>query len=466
MTERAQTPAAFSRPIWTGCAAIAVVAVVTFAACFVQPARGQGRDTVAGRVGAATVACNGSFDLASVAWVREAAAKHQAPYFATDGTDGAIVSIFGRGPAALGALALQGLVPGQTVTDRDLRYAVRWGAAAAVALSALLLGLALLAFASPVVAAGLALAAGVSFAGSPSLGQGLWQQTACLPFLVATLPCLAWSRRFHWLLLGVPALLGVALLQRPALGGLAFGLGIAWILCVRAAPDPTRIAAWAGAVALVAIAPLVRANLVDFGSPLPLGQFTRNQAWVDEPLAQRPTRFFTGMSGLLVSPARGILWYAPLVPAAVWLGWRTKVPWVRALGLGVLLHFCLAAVFHNWSGGIAFGPRLLAEAAWIAPFLAIAGGLPSTRRVQKWLAALAVWTVAVGALGTWRYDPRAWDLRRLEEKGGVWDVIDNPLIALMTQPRHHEPLVDAPRGPFLYCAPQALGNLPASESRP
>ena len=453
-------------PAWRAAAALAVVAVVTFAACFVQPARGQGRDTVAGRLGAVAVTCNGSFDLAGVDWVRDAAAKHQTPYFATDGADGAIVSIFGRGPALLGAVALQGLAPGQTVTDRDLRYAVRWGAAAAVALSGVLLALALLAFTSPAVAAGLALAASVSFAGSPSLGQGLWQQTACLPFLVATLPCLAWSRRFHGLLLLVPALLGLALLQRPALGGLAFGLGLAWFLRVRAAPDPARIAVWAGALALVAVAPLVRANLADFGSPLPLGQLIRNQAWVDEPLSQRPTRFLSGMTGLLVSPARGILWYAPLVPVAVWLGWRGKPPWTRALSTGLVLHFCLAAVFHNWSGGIAFGPRLLAEAAWLAPFLVVAGGAPSTRRARAWLGALALWTVAVGALGIWRYDPRAWDLRRLEVPGGVWDLVDNPFTALVTQPRQHEPLVDAPRGPFRFCAPQPLADLAAPRQSP
>jgi len=85
------------------------------------------------------------------------------------------------------------------------------------------------------------------------------------------------------------------------------------------------------------------------------------------------------------------------------------------------------AAFFKWHGGLAFGPRMMTEATWLAIWLAVAYPGP------KWLerAAIAI-TIVVGQLGLWLYDPDQWETRRKPEKdeSAFWDVGDSPMTAM------------------------------------
>jgi hypothetical protein len=312
--------------------------------------------------------------------------------------------------------------------------------------------LALLAATTPLRAAAFALAAGLSFAGCATFGQSLMQQTAALPFLVGALAALAWGRRRAAPLLLVPALLVVAVLLRPPVIAIALGLAVAAALALRRRPRAVAIGALAILLALVAATPIVAWNLEHHGSVLAGGQIVVNErisgAHALSTWSLSPDTWGARASALLVSPARGILWYAPVVLVAL-----VSRCW---LALALVAQLLIASAFFNWHGGtLSFGPRLLAETVWVGVWLLPAEGGP----IRRWLTRIAlVWTVAVGVLGLLRFDPRRWELRRELERNAaaVWDVADNPIGALVTRDTGDQPLRDFSPGPWVYCQPRAL----------
>ena len=86
------------------------------------------------------------------------------------------------------------------------------------------------------------------------------------------------------------------------------------------------------------------------------------------------------------------MWFAPIAIVGVVMGLRDRT-WRWVAG-GVVLQVFAMALFFKWHGGQAFGPRLLAEATWIAIFLvatAVAAWIPARRasRVDPLLAIRA-----------------------------------------------------------------------------
>ncbi|MGC9335983.1 MAG: ArnT family glycosyltransferase [Anaerolineae bacterium] len=136
-------------------------------------------------------------------------------------------------------------------------------------------------------------------------------------------------------------------------------------------------------------------NWARFGSPLTTGYL---------PEETFSTPFLEGLYGLLLSPGRGLLWYNPLLFAAL-LGW---VPFLRKhrteallAGAVVLSNAAFYASWFLWWAGHAWGPRFLVS---VLPFAALplAGAFqPATRRRWLWagLAALALASLAVQVLG-------------------------------------------------------------------
>ena len=407
--------------------ALAGVAAVTMALCVLAPLRQPSGDTVPGRIGGAVLRCTGSFDLSRVDWVHDETSRGRMFYFMWPDITGEYTSVFGPAPAAVGAVALADFGEGSTIDDEALRRRERDAAAVLLALAAVLLVLACRAKTSwprALIAGGTAV---VSFAGAATLGQGLWQATTALPPLIGGLALVAWRERYPRLALGAPAALLLAVMLRPPVAPLAVAIGIPWLT------REWKRWAIAGGLALVAVAPLVVWNAIHYWSPLPLGQWHAN--------ANESAHVFgapAGIAGLLVSPARGLVWFAPV--AVVGVVARVKQP----IAVGVIVQVVAMAAFFKWHGGQAFGPRLMTEGVWVAIWLAC------DVRWAVLAPAIAV-TAIVGQLGLWLYRPEQWEARRRPETHpeAFWDVRDNPIFALFDDVQ--TTAIDSPPVAFLRC---------------
>jgi hypothetical protein len=82
----------------------------------------------------------------------------------------------------------------------------------------------------------------------------------------------------------------------------------------------------------------------------------------DDPATKLAGSLLTGLAGQLVSPGKGIVFFAPVVVVAL-LGWRRfarEQRWFAgAVGLAALGYLVFHAMLVNWSGAQAWGPRFL-----------------------------------------------------------------------------------------------------------
>jgi hypothetical protein len=455
---RAPTPSRTAREALVALAACLSVGVASVTLSLAVPLRAMGGDTVPGRLGAAVFACKASFDLREVDWLAAAVDMGRRPYFVLPARSGEVVSMYGPAPAVLGAPFLEGLEPGSIVTDRDLARAARVGAAMAVGVAAMLLAAALCARTTTLRAALLALAVVGSVAGAGALGEALSQQTALVVPLTVALATLAWSEwRRGALLLATPAALVVAFFVRPASSFVLLALGAAWCLAWREHGRGRGWLAAALALAIVVALPQAAWCLSAWGHVLPTGQITSTAAATSDGVVfvLRPGAVAGALAGLVASPARGLLWFAPLLLVALVMAARRGDGGARLIALGCVGQMLLIASWRMWWGGWTYGPRLLDEAIWMAPWLVVSS--PGTRDLSSRvaLAASGAVTVVVGLLGAARYDG-AWDLRRDPDRHAeaLWDVRDAPIAALARG--ESITATDAPPGPYAYCVDRAL----------
>jgi hypothetical protein len=434
--------------------------------------RPQGGDTVPGRLGMATLACRGNQDLSDVAWVAGLVSRGTTVYFVRPAIEGrALVSTFGPGPAWLGWLAALGLEPGAPVRDDELRGRARVAAAAAVSVSTALLVIGASAVVPPLLAVALALAAALSFAGVATLGQGLWQQTASLPFLAGALSVTLWLDRLPKLLPAVALCAACAAWLRPAdLPLLLFVTGAAVVRSVRAERSLATIAASLGA-ACAGAAPVLSWNLWYFDTPFSIAQWSANQRITEHVFSVSLRDIAMGLAGLLASPGRGIALFAPLVPLVVVLavvrwravksgGERAVAADVAFLAAGIAFQWLFAGTFFKWWGGAGFGPRLLAGAVWVAA-AASALMLPNVDRgPRSLLVATAAFGALLGFLGLFRFDLAATEvaLDAVHRPEAFFSLRAGPWTSLW--PAREQTVRDAPPGPFIYCGERSLGPLP------
>ena len=140
----------------------------------------------------------------------------------------------------------------------------------------------------------------------------------------------------------------------------------------------------------------------------------KNILLVGAPLSTfQPFRFgnpYHGAVGLLFDPAHGLVWFAPLVVVAAG-GWLVRSEntvewWLGVLSLAVFSsYFAVTAAWADWTGGGAYGPRLLVPAL---PSLAIPlARIRRTRPIPMIVAGLGILCV-VGFTVGWcaALDPR------------------------------------------------------------
>ena len=154
-----------------------------------------------------------------------------------------------------------------------------------------------------------------------------------------------------------------------------------------------------------------------------------------------------GLAGLLVSPGRGLLWFAPVAVFGIYRGLRSRDRAIRIIAGAAIAQILFIALFYIWWGGLCFGPRFLCEVTWIGCGLAV---LPSFRPALGHVAVIAIAvTLVVGQLGLWRWSGAQWEIRyRLEDDHApLWQVVDSPLVALVTR-SYSDAVIDSPPGEY------------------
>ena len=443
-------------------ATIAGLVAACVALCLLAPLRPTSGDTVPARLGGAVLRCAGSLDLARVDWIRREAVRDRAYYYALPDEIGQFTSVFGPAPAIVEAIALGEFGDGDRISDDFLRRRERDAAAVLLALTAVLIFVAARAHSSLARSTTVAAVGVLSFAGAATLGQGLWQSTVALPWLVGALATMTWHERRPRLGFLTPTLLLVSVMLRPTIGPLGVGLGLAWLGMERR----WKTRAVAAAFALAAVAPLVIWNVIHLWSPLPIAQWQLNGLLASSVLQLDPKHALVSCAGLLASPARGLVWFAPLVLVGVIRGLRSRQRLARIVAITIIVQALAMALFFKWHGGLAFGPRLLAEASWLGIWLALGAQRPQPER--RWVAGFAtatgLWTAVVGVLGLWRFHPDQWETRRVPDRdpAALWDVTDSPLTAIFGPTHFAHETGDSPPSDGLLCDDGQLRTLPNS----
>lgn len=366
-------------------------------------------DTLPTRYLAWSLLSEGNADLDEFPWLYDEAALRAyplldgVPYFLHH-RDGHFLSAYSAGPALLALPVYAGPVL-RRLPAREWAPALEKLAASAVtALSVLLLLWAL----DGLVSRGWAVAIAVVYAlGTSSWSvssQALWQHGPSQLCVALMLACLVRGMRDERWLPWAGFAAGAATVMRSTDVLLAAPV-LAWVVYTR------RHLAWR--LVLCTVPPLAVVgfyNVWCFGSARGPAGNTTAPLWAF--FTQTP--LLEGVGGLVLSPARGLLVYSPvLLFAVVGLAWAiVRGPaMLRALALGVVLVVLVVGRWFRWWGGYTWGPRLLADTLPVLCFFLypLTEILDRRRLAKAAFVALAVVSIGIHALGALVYDGR-WDL--------------------------------------------------------
>ena len=174
-----------------------------------------------------------------------------------------------------------------------------------------------------------------------------------------------------------------------------------------------------------------------FGSPLRIQFFTEPTQVGGQAVAPNglwTTSLANGLSAVVLSPGRGLLFYSPIFIfsiAGLVLAWRKNGDvLLRYLGVGAILSITLVAKWHKTSGGESFGPRLLADLTPIMAFalFPLADSIRNRRALAVAFAVLGAWSITANASGAF-VGYRGWNQWALNEPDKrLWLWGDNPVV--------------------------------------
>jgi Dolichyl-phosphate-mannose-protein mannosyltransferase len=353
------------------------------------------------------------------------------PYFLTAAAEGPaaghrFANRYGAGAAvaALPVLAMTRALRGDLRRDPTaLWYGAKLAASLLAALGAALVYLACRSSLGP--GASLVLS-GAYALGTPVWSQSsqtLWQHPANGLFVAAGVFCLLRAGSTRWFgLAGLAFSLATAC--RPTSALFLAGALVYLVVTDRRALVP--LVAGAVPVALV----IAAYNWHVLGSPFRFGQSEFHElAGMKTGLAAAfQVHPVAALTGLLLSPSRGLLVFSPFllvaIPGSVWLWRRDEHARLRPVLLGLLMVFALDLFWFDWWGGWSYGWRRLVDLGPALTVLMIpAWGWLTARRWRKVaLALLVTWSVLLQLLGAFAYDPEAWNARpawRVTGPGGA-----------------------------------------------
>jgi hypothetical protein len=274
-----------------------------------------------------------------------------------------------------------------------------------------------------------AISAGLVLAALRRAGAPAWLAAAATAIYATASPVLTTASQALWQhapsVLALSAAIWASVRARAGERSFAAWAGLACGVAVAARPTDAIVAA---ALAL-ALAPLGRRSLLAFAAAgaAPLLATAAYQAvafgvpWATgygDEVRAFGTPLGEGLLGVLASPTRGLLTFAPWAAAALagLCAGARRDALHRALLAACVTTILLYARWHTWWGGWCFGPRMLCD---LSPLLAFGlGGLGRVRArlLAPALAATGLYAAALGALAI--HAPRSPLARAVYEADG------------------------------------------------
>ncbi len=286
----------------------------------------------------------------------------------------------------------------------------------------------------------IALGAGLATPLWSSASQALWSHGPAALCLVAGLGGVLLARgskREMAIAAASGAALALAVACRPLL--IAFPLGLAFGLW-RDAASRRLVAPYVigGAIASAGVAAM---NLLAIGNAL------GGQAYVESAAVHQATHnvagpwsgvWLEGLAGILVSPSRGLLVFAPIAGLAflsIGRAWRAGPLARYGVVVPTLLFIAGWAQYAVWWGGHSYGPRYAADIA-VPLALIVAAGWDAPRRAagraSRILVVVAlVWSIGVQAVGAFCYPAGEWNGRPVDvdrAHARLWDWRDSQIV--------------------------------------
>ena len=182
--------------------------------------------------------------------------------------------------------------------------------------------------------------------------------------------------------------------------------------------------------ALLPLSFLFSYNYVYFGSIMASGYSVAAKVSV----SSFSTPFFEGLSGILLSPSRGLFIYSPILIfsiVGIVQAWTERLVIFRYLTIGLVLDLLLYSKFAEWGGGYCYGPRLLADLSpifclFLYPIFKTMEGRYFLRIV---FLTLGLVSIGFHALGAFWYD-FSWDSISHDDAyyDHMWSWTNGPLV--------------------------------------
>jgi len=353
-------------------------------------------------------------------------------FLAESAIPGRYVNIYGIG-AALTALpvyaAAKFVVPDLSERIRLVWFISRELAAALAALSAVCVFFCALALTERRDALIVAAVFGLGTCVWSTCSQGLWQQTPTVFFLALGACLFVRAGEKPWIAAPCAMAWSMAVLCRPTSAVVVCCAGVHLLLVNRRAFVLYAAAGLPFAVGLAVY------NGLYMGSPFAFGQDAASRAVAAATTGSSDiwgTPLSQGLAGLLVSPARGVFVYSPVllpaIPGMVRIWSDRKCAALRPLCVASVLVLCIDAKFFGWWGGWSYGYRLALDVAVFLSLMLVpmVGSLHRNRVVCGLFAAALLWSVGVQIIGVTAYDLGGWDNRKASvvvRSGGLEPVI-------------------------------------------
>ncbi len=188
---------------------------------------------------------------------------------------------------------------------------------------------------------------------------------------------------------------------------------------------------------------LLSYNAYYFDSPFSFGQLSVGKTvaeWKTGVSDTWQTPIWTGLSGLLFSPSRGLLIFSPVAIFGLWALFKVlflkEQYFLKAVALSFLILLVTASKWFDWWGGLCYSYRPIVDTM---PFLAILSVLTvpimMKNNVRKWILSLALlWSIYTQVLGAFAYNLYDWNTKNGESidepqfRKRLWSINDAQIV--------------------------------------